>query len=440
MKQHISTASKTLQNVVSQLPHSHKILISSVSVLVLMLVLLPSDPATASKSSPSVDKLILGKRYQLDLDVQTDAGVVSTVDSLRWTGYEVRSGDNLAKIFERVGLTARDVYEVTESGDEAKALRNLHPGDTLRFAKDADGKLIQMAYRVNPTETLLITRTEEGYVTEIETKETEVRTGFAHAEIKSSFWNAGIDAGMTDNQIMSVAAIFGWDIDFALDMRANDEFNVLFEKRYVDGDFVGYGRILAAEVVSQGERFRAILHDNGQYYTPEGRAMRKTFLRSPVNFTYISSNFNPRRLHPVTGVVRPHNGIDYAASTGTPVMSSGDGKVVASTYNNLNGNYVFIQHGERYVTKYLHLSKRLVKIGDRVKQGQVIGRVGATGRVTGAHLHYEFLVDGSHRNPRTVELPQAQSLAASELPVFTALAQERLASLADNKRVFVAMR
>lgn len=430
---------KMIKTLIKQLPNSHKVLISTVSAGVLLLLLLPSEPATASKNTPTVDQLILGQRYQLQLDVTKDNNQSNANDGLRWSGYEVRSGDNLAKIFDRVDLTPRQLYEITSAGADAEILRSIHPGDTLRFARNADGDLIQLAYKMNATETLLITKTEQGYVTEIESKQIETRTEFAYARVDSSFWNAGINAGLTDGQIMSVAGMFGWDIDFALDMRAGDEFSVLFEKHYVDGDFVGYGRILAAEFVNQNQQFRAILHENGQYYTPEGRAMRKTFLRSPVNFTYISSSFNPRRLHPVTGQVRPHNGIDYAANVGTPVMSAGDGKVIASSYNNLNGNYVFIQHGERYVTKYLHLSKRLVKNGERVKQGELIGRVGATGRVTGAHLHYEFLVNGSHRNPRTVELPQAKSLDANELPHFVAIAERRLAALSDNKRVFVAM-
>jgi len=428
-----------IKNLIKQLPNSHKVLISSVSAAVLVLLLLPSDEATASKNTPTVDKLILGQRYQLHLDVADEQSQQSANENMRWSGYVVRSGDSLAKIFDRVGLTARQLHDITSAGEEANALRNLYPGDTLRFAKNSDDELIQLAYEISPTETLLITHTEQGYVTEIETKTIETRTEFAYAEINNSFWNAGIDAGLTDNQIMSIASMFGWDIDFALDMRKGDEFSVLFEKHYVDGDFVGYGRILAAEFMNQEQKFSAILHDNGQYYTPEGRAMRKTFLRSPVNFTYISSSFNPRRLHPVTGQIRPHNGIDYAAKTGTPIMSAGDGKVIASNYNNLNGHYVFVQHGERYVTKYLHLSKRLVKTGQRVKQGELIGRVGATGRVTGAHLHYEFLVDGVHRNPRTVELPQAKSLDPNELPEFTSLAERRLAALQDNKRVFVAM-
>lgn len=360
--------------------------------------------------------------------------------AVQWSGYEVKSGDSLARIFDVMGFSPQQLYRVTRDKQANKYLLKLHPGDTLRFARNADGELLQLAYQISPIDTLIVSQTEQGYASEIDTKEVQVQEAFAYAEIESSFWNAGINAGLTENQIMSIANIFGWDIDFALDLRKGDEFSVIYEKEYVDGEFVGYGRVLAAEFVNQDRKFQAILHSNGDYYATNGNAMRKSFLRSPVKFTYISSSFNPRRLHPVTGRVRPHNGIDYAANVGTPVMSSGSGKVIASAYNNLNGNYVFIQHGERYVTKYLHLSKRSVKRGDRVKQGDLIGRVGATGRVTGAHLHYEFLVDGVHRNPRTVKFPEAESLSASEMPEFTQIAEQRLAMLADNKRVFLAMR
>ncbi|WP_244993735.1 peptidoglycan DD-metalloendopeptidase family protein [Pseudidiomarina sediminum] len=453
-----------MAELVKQLPRRHQFLLTGVVAATLTLVLLPSEPATASlnTSDPKVaDKqLILGERLDVPLHAKAaenapavelkpaldDVEAAATVaveepvePAVQWSGYEVKSGDSLARIFKVMGFSPQQLYRLTQDKQANKYLLKIHPGDTLRFAKDADGELVQLAYQISPIDTLIVSQTDTGYVSEIATKEVQIQEAFAYAEIESSFWNAGINAGLTDNQIMGIAAIFGWDIDFALDLRKGDEFSVIYEKEYVDGEFAGYGKVLAAEFVNQGKKFQAILHSNGEYYAADGKAMRKSFLRSPVKFTYISSNFNPRRLHPVTGKVRPHNGIDYAASTGTPVMSSGSGKVIASAYNNLNGHYVFVQHGERYVTKYLHLSKRLVSKGDRVKQGQLIGRVGATGRVTGAHLHYEFLVDGVHRNPRTVELPQAESLTAQEMPEFNKLAEQRLAMLVEQKRVLLAM-
>ncbi|MDN7136164.1 peptidoglycan DD-metalloendopeptidase family protein [Pseudidiomarina terrestris] len=457
-----------MAGVLKQLPRRHQLLLSGVCLATLIVMLLPSEPATASRntSDPKLaDKqLILGERLEIPLtlkdtvtapaaqELQLKPAVDSTAaaetfaveepaePAVHWSGYEVKSGDSLARIFDVMGFSPQQLYRVTQDKQANKYLLKLHPGDTLRFAKNAEGELLQLAYQISPVDTLIVSQTTKGYASEIDTKEVQIQEAFAFAEIDSSFWNAGINAGLTENQIMSIANIFGWDIDFALDLRKGDEFSVIFEKEYVDGEFVGYGRVLAAEFVNQDRKFQAILHSNGDYYAVNGNAMRKSFLRSPVKFTYISSSFNPRRLHPVTGRVRPHNGIDYAANVGTPVMSSGSGKVIASAYNNLNGNYVFIQHGERYVTKYLHLSKRTVKRGDRVKQGDLIGRVGATGRVTGAHLHYEFLVDGVHRNPRTVKFPEAESLTASEMPEFKQIADQRLAMLADNRRVFLAMR
>ena len=167
--------------------------------------------------------------------------------------------------------------------------------------------------------------------------------------------------------------------------------------------------------------------------------MRKSFLRAPVNFKYISSSFKPRRFHPVQKRWKAHNGIDYAASTGTPVVAAGDGKVTQSSYNRFNGNFVFIQHGDTYTTKYLHFSKRAVKTGQWVKQGQVIGYVGATGLASGPHLHYEFLVNGKHKNPRTVKLPKALPIAKKEKAEFLALARDYKAKLDNNRRIMLAM-
>ena len=166
--------------------------------------------------------------------------------------------------------------------------------------------------------------------------------------------------------------------------------------------------------------------------------MRKSFLRAPVNFSHISSNFNPRRLHPVTGQVKPHRGIDYAARTGTPVVAAGSGVVVESGYNRFNGNYVVIRHDSTYLTKYLHLDKRMVKKGEKVKQEQQIGTVGATGRVTGPHLHYEFLVNGVHKDPKSVDLPQAAFLSRGELAKFRPRADKLMAQLSKVSEVMLA--
>jgi murein DD-endopeptidase MepM/ murein hydrolase activator NlpD len=220
-----------------------------------------------------------------------------------------------------------------------------------------------------------------------------------------------------------------------LDIRKGDHFNVLYEEKFLDGEKIGAGAILAAEFTNQGHKFRAVRYTNAagdsHYFTPDGESMRKAFLLAPVDFRRISGNFNPKRLHPIFKTVRPHRGTDYAANTGTPVWASGDGRVVAAGYTKPNGNYVFIQHGNNIQTKYLHLNKKMVKTGQRVKQKQIIGTVGSTGYATGPHLHYEFLLDGVHRNPRTIvqKLPKADSIPKAEMAQFRAQTEPMVAQL-----------
>ena len=212
--------------------------------------------------------------------------------------------------------------------------------------------------------------------------------------------------------------------------------HLMFEELYLDGKKFDDGEIIAASYNNQGRTFTAYRYTDSKgetgYYNEDGVSMRKAFLLAPVDFTRISSNFNPRRIHPIYKTARPHRGTDYAAPTGTPVYAAGDGRVVKAGYSRANGNYVFLQHGEQFVTKYLHLHKRKVKQGQRVSQSQVIGTVGSTGAATGPHLHYEFLMNGVHRNPRTIhkKLPKAKSLAASELPRFRQAIAETSAQLA----------
>lgn len=423
----ISTDESTTVNIVEE------IAIANVSDLTTQdgELLAPSELAT---------ELLLGQRYALNLDESVfEESQEITFEDDNWQNFVVKRGDNLAKIFSRAGLTAQDLHHVSRAGKDAKKLLKMRPGESIDLLKNPDGSFQQLNYAYSATQTLNIKKSGKKYHTQINQKEVYSRLNYASGAIRSNFWNAGVDAGLSDNQIMSLATIFGWDIDFALDIRSGDSFNVIYEENYIDGEFVGYGDIVAAEFKNQGEEFAAVRYKDGNYYTSEGRSMRKSFLRAPVNFKYISSNFNPRRFHPVTKRWKAHNGIDYAAKIGTPVVAAGDGRVIESSYNRFNGNYVFIQHGDTYVTKYLHFNKRFVKKGEWVKQGQLIGHVGKTGRVTGAHLHYEFLVNGVHKNPRTVKLPKASPIAKKEKAEFLALAKEYKAKLANNRRIMLAM-
>jgi murein DD-endopeptidase MepM/ murein hydrolase activator NlpD len=263
---------------------------------------------------------------------------------------------------------------------------------------------------------------------------------YKHGVIDHSLFIASQRAGLPDRVTMRLAQIFQWDVDFVLDIRDGDEFHVVFEELYIGSEFIGHGDILAAEFVNRGESFRAIRYTDAQgnadYYNPDGESMRKAFLRAPVEFSRISSNFNLRRVHPLFKRNMPHRGIDYAAPTGTPILAAGDGRVVTASRTQPNGNYVVIQHGEEFTTKYLHLSKfgRGIKSGKRVNQGQTIGYVGSTGWASGPHLHYEFLVNGVHQNPRTVQLPDAQPIPVQERARFVQSAEPLLALLDDFKQ------
>lgn len=387
------------------------------------------------------NELQQGMRYQLPLAVSSTPAAANKRELYSKQVQTVKNGDSLALLFSRVGLSAATLHKIDTLGGDAKQLRKIHPGDNVEFYLDDQQQLAELRYPLDSRRTLSIQRQQQGsFVADIEEQAVELRYGFAEGTITSSFWNAGIKAGLSQGQIMSLAGIFGWDVDFAQDIRSGDHFVVLFEEQYINGEFVGYGNIVAAEFTNQGDTFQALRHSDENYYGPEGKPMRKAFLRAPVNFRYISSNFNPRRLHPVTGRVRPHNGIDYAAKVGTPVVAAGDGRVIEAGYNKFNGNYVFIQHSATYVTKYLHLHKRHVKTGQRVRQGKTIGTVGATGRVTGPHLHYEFLVNGVHKNPRTVKLPESKPLTGQDLASFRANSTPLLEQLNNTKRVLLAMR
>ncbi|ROV60922.1 peptidase M23 [Vibrio ponticus] len=413
----------------ARLPRIHRALIILFIVLIGCALALPEPQSLREEKS----LYQVGKIYPLDIDPAnlTSEQNTSPLAQLRWEKFSVGSGESAAVVFERAGLSSRLLYNLTNSGKEIKdQLTKLRPGDVLQFGFDVNDELVQIKRPMNAYEAYVITKQNNGYQGSIESKEVNYQYNYAEASISSNFWNAAITAGLNANQIMELAGIFGWDIDFALDIRSGDSFKILYQEKIVEGEVVDRGQIIAAVFTNQGDTFKAILDDaTGNYYDENGRAMKKAFLRSPLDFRRVTSNFNPTRRHPVTGKVRAHRGTDYAAPVGTPIWAAGDGIVQKSSYNQFNGNYVFIKHSNTYITKYLHLQRRMVKTGQRVKQGQTIGTLGGTGRVTGPHLHYEFLVNGVHKNARTVKLPQSKSLAGKAKQTFMANANIRLEKL-----------
>jgi len=355
---------------------------------------------------------------------------------------KVKSGDNLTLIFARAGLSARDVYEVSNSEPKSSLLSNLYPGYELEFyfddANEQDNELVSLNVIKNKLESIEFKKIEEGYFTANENyRQPEVRQVFREATIDDSLFLAAQRGGMSAGVTMELAGIFGGVIDFLLDTRKGDTFNLLYEEQYIDGEYIGYGAIQAAQFTNQGETYTAVRYRNSEgstdFYNPEGESMRKAFLRNPVDFTRISDGFNPRRKHPILNTIRAHKGTDYAAPRGTPVVAAGDGRITWASRNGSFGKLVVVQHGEKFQTKYAHLNDyaKGVKKGSRVRQGQVIGYVGSTGGATGPHLHYEFLMDGVHRNSRTIhdKLPKAESVPGPEMQRFKEQSQIILAQL-----------
>ncbi|MGI9228706.1 MAG: OapA family protein [Gammaproteobacteria bacterium] len=340
-----------------------------------------------------------------------------------WHEIKIKKGDSLSLIFARYRLSHTDLHAITSLNRDTRRLRWLLPGQKLSFTR-LDGKLQQLKYEPDFTTSLIISRVGNKFTSELQITELTTLVKQAKGVIHESLFIAGQRAGLTDKLIMELADIYGWDIDFVLDIRKGDSFMVVYEEKYKDDTKVHDGPILAAEFVNRGKRVRAIRYRNKagryDYYTPEGMSLRKTFLRAPLDFTRISSRFSLGRRHPVLNTIRAHKGVDYAAPTGTPIRATADGIVHLAGRKGGYGRTIILRHGGNYSTLYAHLSRyrKGLRRGKQVLQGQIIGYVGRSGLATGPHLHYEFRFNGKHRNPLTVKLPRANSVAAAEMQSF----------------------
>jgi murein DD-endopeptidase MepM/ murein hydrolase activator NlpD len=358
----------------------------------------------------------------------------------------VRSGDTLSGIFDRHGLHQEDLIRLLANKETKRRLSQLHPGQNLVFELDGEDRLQRMIWSINPLESLEIRREGDRFATALVETQLESRIAIAAGEVASSLFEAGLEAGLSDNVIMQMTDILAWDIDFALDIRRGDQFSVIYEELYDQaGKKVKDGRIVAVDFINRGRVVTALRYTDpaGQtdYYSPDGHSMRKAFLRTPVKFSRISSRFSLSRRHPILNTTRAHRGVDYAAPTGTPVKATGDGKVIYRGWKGGYGKTVVLQHGGRYTTLYAHLNgyARGLDVGQRVRQGQHIGYIGSTGLSTGPHLHYEFRVDGVHRDPLKVELPEASPLPRKYLADFRAATGQYLAELERLRHTQVAL-
>lgn len=435
----------------SILRKSHRLLVAATTlfaVVAIVVLNLPVDKDKNAQRTQSEAQLINTEQQALN---EIDPSSISdkkielpTTQLSPWVDQVVKKGDTLSLIFNRAGYNDQDVYNVISQSHDGKSLERLFPGQTIAFQSDDAGKLTGVRHIKSQMETVTYQRADAGFESQVDIRTPEPRESWATGVITSSLFLAGQEAGLSQSMILDMANIFGGVIDFALDPRRGDTVQLVYEELYLDDEKVKDGAIIAASFTNRGETFSAFRYtdSNGDtnYYNEDGVSMRKSFLMAPLDFTRVSSNFNLRRLHPIHKTIRPHRGTDYAAPTGTPVYAAGDGRVAKAGYTSTNGNYVFIQHGDQYVTKYLHLQKRMVNAGQHVSQSQVIGTVGSTGSATGPHLHYEFLVNGTHRNPRTIykDLPKANTLPEKEMANFRQVinkANYQLAVLRSNNHL-----
>src|SRR5690554_57359 len=354
--------------------------------------------------------------------------------TVSWQELTVEPGDNLSALFNRVGLTASDLHRIVNSSDDARVLNRLFPGYQLSFYIPEPGQLQQLQVLTSPLEGYVFTRHDNQFEVEPFSRDAEVVQVMKQGHIADSLFMAAQRADIPAGVIMSMADVFGGVIDFLMDPRHGDEFSIIYEEKYLDGERVGTGSILGAQFINRGREHVAVRYENAEgesgFFSPDGESMRKAFLRNPLDVFRISSGFNPNRRHPILNTIRAHRGTDYAAPTGTPVRATADGKVTWAARNGSFGHLIVLEHDSRFETKYAHLNAYAdgIRKGTRVRQGQIIGYVGATGGATGPHLHYEFLVDGVHKDPQTIvnQLPQAISLDDSEMPRFQEQARDIL--------------
>lgn len=351
-----------------------------------------------------------------------------------WRDEIVKRGDSLAHLFKRNKLSPTDLHKIMKLGKQTRALKYIQPGQLFKFRLDEQQKLLELVYQQNRFQTLHVKRQGDTFTANTISRVAQKRKQYISGRINSSLFVDAKNAGMNAALIMDLVSIFGWDIDFALDLRKGDTFSLIYEEHFLDGLKIKDGDILAAEFTNQGRVYQAVRYTdpegNSNYYTPQGLSMRKAFLRTPVDFRRISSRFGKRK-HPVLNRMRLHKGVDYSAPRGTPVKASGDGKIIFRGRKGGYGKAIIIRHGGRYSTLYAHLSKyrRGLYSGKYVKQGQIIGYVGSTGRATGSHLHYEFRINGTHRNPLTVKLPNAAPINKKYKTTFKQYAANMLAQL-----------
>jgi murein DD-endopeptidase MepM/ murein hydrolase activator NlpD len=353
--------------------------------------------------------------------------------------HEVKDGENLSIIFEDFEVPLNTAYKIFRL-DTQNLLSNIKPGDKMRF-NFMGGNLSSIEIMKDQINSLLISISNNISIKKVQ-KNVELITSFKSGVIESSFYQSAIDSDIPDSVIMDFAYIFGWDVDFVFDIREGDSFHVIYDTPYSEGEKVKNGDIVIAKFINNGNTYYAnrFFSNNKkkEYFDADGNNMQKAFLRAPLDFAYISSHFNPNRMHPILHTIRAHNGVDYAAKRGSPVRTTGDGNISFVGRKNGCGNEIVIKHSNEYTTRYCHLERfeKNIKKGKKVSQGDTIGFVGSTGLATGPHLHYEFKVGNKHTNPIKVKLPSAEPVADNLKSSFDTLFMKNKLMLEEFNKLF----
>ena len=382
--------------------------------IVTLLAILPREdpPIVAAEETrvPPVANLVTTAPHEASVAFATIEVVVSR-------------NDTMDRLFRRFELNLADLASLRDLPELRSQIDKLQPGELLRIMHRG-GELVGLERKLSDSETLKVTRDSSGFSTDVLKNPLEIHTRTASATIDSSLFQAAADAQLNDRIAFELAEIFQYDIDFVLDIQPGDRFTVVYEDISQDGTPLRTGNILAAKFINEGREYRAVRYTDAdghsEYFTPDGKSLRKAFIRAPVQFSRVSSRFNPSRRHPVLNRIRAHKGVDYAAPIGTPVRAAGEGRVRFVGIQGGYGNVVELEHGSGVVTVYGHLSRFAARLrrGEHVELGQIIAFVGMTGLATGPHLHYEYRVRGVHQNPQTVALPDAAPIPAAQLDGF----------------------
>lgn len=424
-------------------PKGHLMACAALFGLLSAAVILPTSGATPDKQ-PAVRALTLPAPKVRVAAEETPSAPTEAAKSqhIDWREITVSPGDTLSRLLQAEGVSAGQVHRLVTADKRLAALTNIRPGDVLRVAVDDAQQLVALEHQISRVESLHAEYSEESWAVREEKRDYERQVRYAQATISDSLFLSAQRAGMNDNLIMQMVNIFAWDVDFVLDIRQGDSLEVLYEELYLDGEQVGTGNILMANFNNRDRRLTAFRYEtqegNIEFLDIAGNSLRREFIRTPVEFARISSRFNPNRRHPVLNTIRAHRGVDYAAPTGTPIRATGDGRVEFAGVRGGYGNVVIIRHGQQYSTLYAHMNSfaRGIRAGVRVRQGQTIGTVGMTGLATGPHLHYEFLVNGTHRDPLTVQLPKARGVADEERRDFLVYANRLRNQMALHAEAF----